>query len=165
MRSQPHLYHFTESEFERGGRNWFSDMSPRLLVCLDICRYRWSEYHHESMPITISQHPQAIGRIEPTYVVSDHNFAGHNEVRGIDVLPEGMVTREDAEAFVRIATESGVTAIGLYPFWKPQAGIHLGDRRTARPGSPATWGGIPSKDKLGEQDYISLNDALELMPE
>ncbi|HSH25400.1 MAG TPA: hypothetical protein VLA13_07670, partial [Massilibacterium sp.] len=77
------LTYFSRSEFDRGGRNWFNDMCPSLLVRLDVLRNMWGA------PIVISPHPDAIGREDDTD--SQHNIRKWGEVRAVDVffdLPE-----------------------------------------------------------------------------
>jgi len=69
------LYYFKEDEFIRGDINWYSRISPSLLVKLDVLRHIWGS------PIIISPSPQAIGRYEGT---SQHNINKWGEVRAVE---------------------------------------------------------------------------------
>lgn len=149
------LYHFFEHEFVRGGEDWFPLMAPRLLVTLDLFRYRWGDV------VEVSPHPAAIGRRLGPSVLSDHNVDRWGLVHGIDVMPRGMERRRDAERAVRYLVEVGATAIGVYPHWQPGAGVHVGQRDSHRPGAPASWGAVR---RDGKQVYVSLDEALGAMP-
>lgn len=143
-----HLYYFSHDEF----RSWASDMSPRLLVLLDLFRHRWGQ------PVMVSPHQDALGRRGMGDSLSDHNYDRWGEVRGIDVMPLRMSTPEAMQRAVKLATGLGFTSIGLYPHWRPRPGLHLGVRHSNRPGFPATWGAVR---KDGRQTYVSLAEALE----
>lgn len=150
------LYYFTQPEFERGGRNWYSDMDPRLLILMDVFRHRWGR------PVQISPHPKALGRVMDESKLSDHNFTRWGVVLAADVMPEGMDTRADAEHALELANEIGLTSIGLYPHWQPGPGLHLGTRRECRPGGPALWGAV--RNEHGKQVYCTLDQAVAKMP-
>lgn len=148
------LYHFTAAEFRRGGTDWGPLMHTRLLVILDLFRFRWGAAVH------ISPHAAALGRRLGAGVLSDHNVDVHGTVNAADVMPDGMVSRADAERAVRLAIEVGATAIGVYPHWQPGAGLHLAHRAKCRPGAPALWGAVK---RDGRQVYTSIDEALEVM--
>jgi hypothetical protein len=149
------LYYFDESEFERGGRNWFPDMDPRLLVLLDVFRHRWGRR------IAISAHPAALGRLMDRAANSDHNFTRWGAVLAADVMPAGMISREDGEHALELANEVGFTSIGIYPDWHPGPGLHLGVRPGCVPGRPALWGAV---NDSGTQAYVAIDKALRKMP-
>lgn len=146
------LYYFSETEFTRGGRNWYPAMDPRLLVLLDVFRFRWGRR------VAISAHPAALGRDLPLTELSDHNVTLHKAVLAADVIPEGCSSRADLQRALSLATELGFTSIGIYPDWRPSPGLHLGVRRERRPGDPAVWGAIASDDG---QQYVTVSEALD----
>lgn len=148
---RPQLFYFAESEFSRGGRNWYSDMDPRLLVLLDSFRHQWGR------KVEISPHPAAIGRELGSDVLSDHNITVNGRVYGIDVIPAGMVTQTEVRHALEYAKRSGFTAIGVYPDWQPAPGLHLATRPSRRPGDPAMWGAVRQD---GQQTYVSLDVAV-----
>lgn len=149
----PYLYHFSPGEFTRAGAEWFSAMSPRLLVMLDLLRFRWGR------PIHISKHPRAVGRHDGESD-SQHNFDKWGEVRAVDVQPANIHNRDDAYRFYLMAVELGFTGIGFYPQWALTPGFHLDVREPRRPGYPATWGVIARE---GRTIQVSVNDALEAL--
>lgn len=156
---KPYLYHFKPNEFVRADKygnevNWYDQMDPRLLVLLDVARFQWDK------PIAISAHPEAIGR-QLGDSLSDHNIDRWGKVMGIDVMPEGINTTEDARAFRLLARDLGFTAIGFYPHWKPRPGFHLGVRADREMGKPAEWGFVRVNEKSVAQ--VSINDAMEML--
>lgn len=159
----PKLHYFDRSEFIRE-EDWFTKMSPRLLVLLDTFR------HLTGMCI-ISPHKDAIGRRDDTD--SQHNIEKWGEVRAVDVFPafkselyikityqlhESDTSRLTANDWVETAKYIGFTGIGYYPNWtynsEQRPGLHLDVRESAKPGEPVTWG------RIGEQ-YVSLDKAME----
>lgn len=149
------LYHFKPEEFLRGGHDWFRLMDTRLLVLLDVFRYRWGR------KVSISPHAAALGRLLDVAEKSDHNWNRHGAVLAADVMPEGMADQASAERALELATELGFTSIGIYPDWQPAPGLHLGARRECRPGAPALWGAIRSG---GRQVYTDVATALRTLP-
>ncbi len=149
------LYYYKASEFDRGDDNWFNMMDQRLLVLLDVFRYRWG------MAVQISPAGGSLGRHLGPLADSDHNLDRWPYVYAADVMPKGMDTRANAQRAVQIAVDVGFTAIGLYPDWKPHPGLHLSTRPSREPGAPATWGGVMDD---GVQDYIALSDTVERFP-
>ena len=152
MGNQVQLYHFKPPEFNRGGTNWYSDMSPRLLVLLDVYRTMWG------LPVSISGHNKAVGRCLGRDNTTQHNIERWGEVRAVDCFPSGMEPTSVADA-VQLADEIGFTGIGLYPQWRNnkgevQPGLHLDVRSDRRPGDPATWGYLNG-------EWVSINDAIE----
>lgn len=146
------LYYFADTEFVRGGRNWFTLMDPRLLVLLDVFRFRWGR------PVEISGHPDALGRVLGPTELSDHNLSRHGAVLAADVLPEGCSSRSDLQRAMALAVEIGFTSIGIYPDWHPSPGLHLGVRHERRPGDPAVWGAVHTPQG---QKYVTVADALD----
>ena len=150
------LVYFKPQEFVRNGQNWFDLMDERLLVCVDILRYQWSDFRGEDSPIRISTHPGALGRRMGRDRLSDHNIDKWGRVKAMDVMPEGL--ENDPVEFCMLAAACGITAYGLYPHWEPAAGVHLGMRPGVEVGSPALWGAIRVD---GKQDYTTYREALE----
>lgn len=146
----PQLHHFTPAEFVRE-EDWWPLMSPRLLVLLDVFRYRWGD------TVRISPHRRALGRRLGMESFSDHNVDQWGEVRGVDVLPRNFRTRTDARTAVELATRLGFTSIGVYPHWLPSPGLHLGVRADRNMGAPATWGAL---NVDGKQTYTTLAEAI-----
>lgn len=144
------LQYFEAAEF----REWADKMSPRLLVKLDILRYRIGS------PIIISQHPAALGRYSGPSE-SDHNYEKWGEVRAVDCFVSGVYKMDQACTVIADAYEVGITAIGVYPEWinahgEKQVGFHLGDRPARRMGAPATWGYVGGR-------FVAMNEALRAM--
>lgn len=161
------LRHFTPTEFRRppgpGNKTydylaeidvyWGKAMWQPLLLALDEFREQWG------FPVVISPAPGAIGRLRPPTETSQHNLLRWGVVRAIDVMPVGMLSRADARRAVEIAAEVGMDGIGLYPHWKPRAGLHL-DMREEGGGR---WGGVLDED--GNQVMVALDTALEEFPD
>ena len=158
------LHYFTREEFDRtytdpAGEvhvvNWLDKCSPNLIVRLDVLRHLWRA------PIHISPVEGAIGRY--CNGESQHCFLKWGEVRAVDIFPDDLQNRYDADRFIIEARDIGFTGIGLYANWlfnnAPRIGFHLDVREGRNPGDPATWGGV--HNELGQQVYVSLNDAME----
>lgn len=151
--SQPRLHYFDRNEF----RGWWENMSPRLLVMLDVLRHQWGR------PIEISGADGALGRAMGESL-SQHNITKWGEVRAADVFPQGVATMDDAERFTAAAKLVGFTGIGVYPDAMPSVMFHLDIRIDRQPGNPATWGGLrrmigsPAEDD--DWRYVSLDEAL-----
>lgn len=141
------LYFFDPVEFGV----WWPAMDPRLLVLLDVFRFQWGA------PVTVSGHPRALGRTDGAAGTSDHNVDRHGCVLAADVFPGGMINPGAAWRALAIARDVGFTSLGVYPHWS-RPGLHLGTRRTARPGEPATWGAV--RGHGGAQVYVSVQEAL-----
>lgn len=152
----PHLYHFIPAEF----REWYPVISTRLLVLLDVLRYRWGH------AITISANPRALGRHDGPSL-SQHNIDRWGEVRAADVFPKSLFKRDDAQRIILLAKEVGFTGIGLYPHWDQGVGMHLDVRHDRKPGQPAVWGMLPATGAGGEpgQKEVSLTQAINELPE
>lgn len=131
-------------------------MAPRLLILLDVLRFRLrSEIH-------ISGNEAALGRELGPLSQSEHNVDVWGEVLAVDCFVSGVYFQEQAEAVVAEATQLGFTGIGIYPDWKNntgerQVGFHLGVRPTKRMGDPATWG-------FKNDEFVSLMAALRAIP-
>ncbi|MDR9419441.1 hypothetical protein [Gracilimonas sp.] len=162
----PKLHYFDRSEFVRD-EDWFTKMSPRLLILLDTFR-------HLTGPCIISPNDDAIGRrTEPIDGYYDaHNYVKWGEVKGIDVFPtlepKGLTDQfplegDDDYYFMDAVVEEWVYqaekinfgAIGIYPDWtlngKKRPGAHLDVRD-----GWTTWGRIGN-------DYVSLDKAMEVL--
>lgn len=144
--TRPSLKYFSAQEFGV----WFPLMSAELLIKLDAFRHAWGA------PVEISPAEGGIGREDESN--SQHNVSAWGEVRAIDVMPRGMSTEAERRRAVAIAKEVGFTGIGIYPDWKPRAGLHLDVRKPQSPGHVATWSGI--KNHNGKQVYASLERGL-----
>ncbi|MCB0256003.1 MAG: hypothetical protein KDI55_19965 [Anaerolineae bacterium] len=173
----PHLYYFSRDEFERDDKhgnpiNWFDQMNPRLLVILDVLRFNWSEYRGEDSPIILSPAAGALGRQLGEESISDHNIDRWKTVNGVDAMPAGLKTREDANVFRLLARDATVNALGLYPDWEirpgqPSPGLHIGVRAHRKPGDLAVWGAVDAPDTATGrvvQTYTTWDAALERMP-
>ena len=151
--TQPYLYYFEPDEF----REWYFDMSPRLLVMLDTLRHQWGRV------IEVSPADGALGR-RMGESLSQHNVAKWGEVRAVDIFPEGVETMQQAENFWMAARAVGFTGIGLYPDALPSTMFHLDVRIDRKPGNPASWGALRRMiSKPADDDdwrYVSLDDAM-----
>lgn len=94
-----------------------------------------------------------------------HNVQFHGQVYAVDVLlPSSCGVDYGFDVARALRLFSG---IGVYPFWRPRAGLHLDVRhlsprnptKGATPREPATWGGVPGVG--GRQEYISAAAALD----
>lgn len=141
--SEIDLRNWNPSEF----REWWPDMSVRLLVLLDVFRYQWGR------PCQVSPAPGALGRNQGRDARSQHNVDRWGEVRAADIMPAGLHTREDARRAIDCAITAGFTGIGIYPYWEPTPGLHLDVRTCECPGQPATWGRV-------DGEYIAHTVAL-----
>ena len=154
------LHHFAPGEFgpSRHGRtaDWWPSMNPGLLIRADVFRRLWG------MPVSVSGHPNALGRRSGPGSNSDHNVDVRGTVDGMDVFPSGLVTRGTALFALECARQVGLSSIGLYPHWS-RPGLHLGVRRGhGGPRPMATWGAI---QRNGVQVYVSWDEALAHLPE
>lgn len=144
------LRYFTADEF---GPYW-ALMDVKLLKALDEFRHRLG------YPVQISPAVGAIGR--PTIGESAnkengvsnsyHNYVKYGAVMAIDVmpLPPAGATVEERERWMDTAEDVGFMGIGLYPLWRPRAGLHL-DVRPSPTGRATRWAGFPTAD--GGQTY------------
>jgi hypothetical protein len=144
-----HLQNFSEKEF----REWYGEMSPRLLTMLDILRYQIG------LVIEISGNDSALGRKLPEDKESEHNINHWGEVLAVDCFVGKNTTQRDARKIISTAKAIGFTGIGVYPFWTnnkgvKQCGFHFGVRPTRKMGDPATWG-------YYEGEFTSMENALK----
>ena len=145
---------FARSEFGE----WADMMHPALLFALDVLRDALDA------PLVISPAKGSLGR-RLGMSTSLHNVDFHGMVYAADVLLPfwcgvdwGYPAARDLRLF---------SGIGVYPFWRPRAGLHLDVRhlsprnptKGATPRAPATWGGVPGVG--GRQEYISAAAALD----
>lgn len=145
--------HFSDREFGA----WAGRIQPALLYALDVLRETLEA------PVVISPAPGSLGR-RLGGSKSLHNIDVFGMVYAADVLlPLSCGVTEGYEAALNVRLFSGV---GVYPFWKPRAGLHLDVRhlsamnpsKDATPLNPATWGAIPGAS--GRQEYTSAAAAL-----
>ncbi len=155
------LRYFTASEF---GPYW-PLMSLELLRKVDEFRHRLG------YPVSISPAFGAIGRpvigaddtaAESGAERSYHNYLIHGEVMALDLLPSppGGATLAERQRWVNVARAVGFTGIGLYPDWRPRAGIHLDVRPVsalAQGQTAATWAGLR---RGGQQIYTGIEAGL-----
>jgi hypothetical protein len=149
-RDRLRLDYFTAEEF---GAYW-PLMDVTLLQRLDKFRALLG------YPVDISPAVGAIGRPvigegenpESGASRSYHNYVIHGAVKAVDVMPRppGGATVEERKRWVWAAKEAGFTGIGLYPEWRPRAGLHL-DVRPSPTGVATTWSGFRTPD--GGQTY------------
>lgn len=138
------LYYFTPPEFNRAGNNWFPLMDGRLLVLLDVLRFRLG------VPINLSGHRDAIGRRLGQESRTQHNIDRHGAVHAVDFFVDGVHSGEQAKRVVDEMRGLGFTGIGVYPLWtnnqgRLQVGFHGDTRINNRPGRAAEWGYIGAK--------------------
>jgi hypothetical protein len=153
---QPHLQYFDDDEFVNGHGDWWPMMSPRLLVLLDVLRFRLGRR------ISISNSDFALGRNLKDASDSEHNVDKWGEVLAADVFISGIYTTAEARSIVREATKIGFTGIGVYAdtnnnYGSKQVMFHLGVRSTSSMGEPATWGRV-------NHDYCTINEAIANLP-
>lgn len=102
--------------------------------------------------------PGAVGRRAPKTEKSLHNVNLWGKVKAVDILPTGMVTKEDFKKAFEIAKEVGFTGIGVYPDWVPQPGLHVDNRPGVAKGKPAKWSAFRIN---GQQVYFHIDKAFE----
>lgn len=145
---------FARSEFGE----WADMMHPALLFALDVLRDALNAI------VVVSPAKGALGRWMGMST-SLHNANFHGMVYAVDVLlPLSFGVDQGFDAARDLRLFSG---IGVYPFWKPRAGLHLDVRhlastnptKGATPRDPATWGGVPGAG--GRQEYVSAAAALD----
>ena len=138
---------------------WADMMHPGLLFALDVLRDALNA------PVAISPAYGSLGR-RMGMSTSLHNVDFHGMVYAVDVLlPMAWGAAEGFEAARELRLFSG---IGVYPFWKPRAGLHLDVRHLSRrnpskgatPRTPATWGAV--RGAGGRQEYVSAAAALDV---
>lgn len=148
-----HLQNFKKSEF----REWWPQMSPRLLTLLDVLRYRLN------VPITISASPQALGRNLGPDAQTAHNVDKWGAVLAVDCFVAGVDDQPAANFVLKTAIELGFTGIGFYPDWtnnqdQIQSGWHFDVRPNRKMGSPATWGKVNGEWCSIEHAILTLKD-------
>ena len=136
------LKHFKLSEFR--GMHVF--LSYGVLINLDA--FREALMH----PVIISPAPGSIVRFD-TGEESDHLYG-----RGLDVMIpniSGKVTPSLETCYI-VAKAVGFNAIGVYPFWKPYKGLHLGVRYPSS--KLSTWSDLSRIP--GKHEYAALGAGL-----
>lgn len=140
LRSQTcKLQYFSDHEFGL----WWPFMDTELLLGLD----RFREVLGSA--VVISPAPDALGRMSNKS--SQHYPAPL--VRAVDVL-----LSTDLEKGYRAARKVGFCGIGVYPDWKPRAGIHLDMRPDRTPENPALWS---ARRIDGKQVYGNIGDVIK----
>lgn len=146
--------HFAPHEFGP----WANMIHPALVFALDVLREKLGA------PVVISPAAGSLGR-RLALSSSLHNVDVHGTVHAADVLlPMAWGAAGGFEAARELRLFSG---IGVYPFWKPRAGLHLDVRhlsprnpsKGAMPRTPATWGAVPGAH--GRQEYMSAAAVLD----
>ena len=136
---------------------WANRVHPALLFALDVLRETLGS------PVVISPAAGSLGRRRGGSS-SLHNVDVFGMVYAADVLlPMAWGVAEGFEAARNVRLFSG---IGVYPFWKPRAGLHVDVRhlsavnpsKGATPLRPATWGAV--RGAGGRQEYVSAAAAL-----
>lgn len=136
---------------------WWPWMCPGLVAGLDVLRGELG------VPLEISPANGSLGRLAGSEG-SLHNVERHGLCYAADVLIPASWPVDDAFYLAqRLKIFSG---IGVYPFWKPRAGLHLDMRHLAPqnptpgvvPRAPSTWGAV--RDKFGKQIYVTAAEAL-----
>lgn len=150
--SQPELQYFVPSEF----RQWYDNMSPRLLVMMDILR------HTLGSRIYISKNEDSLGRELGYQDESQHNIDRWAEVRAGDFFVEHVYFKTQVSSVVEEMKRIGFTGIGVYPGTQNNSGkmqpMFHGDVRTNKAmGSPSTWGRVNG-------EYVSIDVALNKIP-
>ena len=89
--------------------------------------------------------------------MSQHNVDRWGEVRAVDIMPEGIHTREDARRFRQLAEDCGFTGIGFYPHWAPRPGFHVDVRVNVNEHYVASWGRlkVPKKNPR-DKGYVDV---------
>lgn len=131
----PALQYFGASEF----REWWLYMDIDLLQKLDAFRREWGR------PITISTHPDALGR-HLGDARSYHNVDRYGAVRAVDLFPQGL-TPENAAYAVQLAERVGLGGIGLYTDTRPSMMMHVDNRS-----DPGRWARVAG-------DYLGIDQA------
>lgn len=136
---------------------WWPWMCPGLVAGLDVLRGELGA------PLEISPAKGSLGRYEGRGG-SLHNVERHGLCYAADVLLPASWPVD--EAFFLAQGLKIFSGIGVYPEWRPRAGLHLDMRHLAPqnptpgrvPQSPATWGAV--RDKFGNQVYVTAAEAL-----
>ena len=151
------LRYFTRDEF---GPYWHL-MSVDLLLMVDEFR------HQLGYPVSISKAVGAIGRpvidgdenSEDGAEKSYHNYLIHGEIMALDLMPSPIfgATQEERRRWLTIAERVGFTGVGIYPDWRPRAGLHVDVRpkSATQNGRIATWSGVLSApDENGKRKQV-----------
>lgn len=146
------LQNFLPSEF----REWYDQMSPRLLILLDSFRHQCGSI------VSVSGSSQALGRKLGKQSTSAHNVDYWGDCLAVDVFIDGVYLRAQVSGVVELAKRVGFTGIGVYADTsnnkgQAQAMFHLDVRPDRSMGSPATWGRVSGK-------YTTLDNAIQHCP-
>tara|TARA_R110000868_G_scaffold127605_2_gene335407 strand:- start:3164 stop:3607 length:444 start_codon:yes stop_codon:yes gene_type:complete len=141
------MQYFEPSEF----REWYTQMSPRLLTLLDVLRFTIGK------SIIISPDKDALGRHLGPTEMSCHNVDVHGEVLAVDFFCPWINGEDQVRHIFNTMRGLGFTGIGVYADThyggKPCPMFHGDVRPTEKMGSPATWGRVNGK-------YVSINEAI-----
>ena len=142
------MRYFTPEEF----RGQYDLLDEELKTVIDEFRHLWGD------AVTVSPAPGSIGR---EYGRGFHNYAKHGTIKAIDLMPSNFNDHIDFKRAYEIAKQAGARGIGIYPDWRPSAGIHLDvGRRPGRvKGYVAKWSGFRQLD--GTQKFFSINKAFK----
>ena len=130
----PNLYYFDEHEFVRNGVAWFPLMDSRILILVDLLR------HLVQRPFLISESKHALGR-RAGDSQSWHNIDQHGVVYAMDGYFDGIDSIEKATDVVGLATDIGITGIGVYRDWRSAPfGFHFDSKTNRAPRIPCKVG-------------------------
>lgn len=157
--SKPKLKNFYPHEFGM----WWPFMDNELLQKLDKFRDALGD------AVILSPVGGAIGRIKAAITDSQHIMGADLTVRAVDVMiPKNLFgvkysrSKTELKKAFELALQSGFRGIGVYPQWKPYAGLHLDTR--PKPKNKYgnyyvdTWSGVYSA-QTGQNVYGSVNAA------
>lgn len=143
-----HQEYFEQEEY----RDWYDEMSPRLLTMDDVLRFQVGS------PMVISPHPDSLGRSLGAGDESTHNIDHWREVLANDFFFLHVTTRGAVEDVVDRMRKIGFTGIGVYTDTvyngRPHPMFHGDVRPDRKMGAPATWGRVKGK-------YTSLMAAIQ----
>lgn len=104
--------------------------------------------------IKISPVLGAIARTDKAAIHSMH-YAGDGRLsRAVDIMPMDVTLKQAYEAAKMINKIGG---IGVYPDWKPRAGLHIDLRKRKVNYQVAQWSGV--KNEAGLQVYGAVGEA------
>lgn len=143
------MQYFKPAEF----REWYNDMSPRLLTLLDVLRFTLGR----DKKIVISPHKDALGRRLGPTSQSLHNVDVWGEVMAADFFCPWIRYEDEVRHVFNRMRELGFTGVGVYADTqfngKPLPMFHGDVRPTEKMGAPATWGRVAGQ-------YVSVNQAI-----
>lgn len=131
--------HFEPHEF----KGQLDSIASRLVYALDAYREALGSR------VIVSPHPRALARFDGS--TTSRHYAVGRLADAADVMAPGRSLREQYEA---AASVDAIGAIGVYPHWRPHAGLHIDTRPRKASGARAEWRAFPTEDG---QDYVALD--------